>query len=294
MEDGNGAGSGHGTSDYGVRIARVIDYVAAHLDEDLDLERLARVACFSPFHFHRIYHAMQGETARDTVRRLRLHRAALDLLAAELPIERIARRAGYASQAAFTRAFRSSYGAPPARYQGDAAIVAAHVHQQRRHDMYNVEIIDSSRIRVAALAHQGDYHAIGSTFDRLIGLAADAGLLRPDARSFGIYYDDPAARSVAELRSEACVEAPTTWTPRRDEPLRDLAIAAGRYARVEHVGPYVELPRAYAWLYGTWLPASGEEAADRPAVEEYLNDPRQVPAHQLRTTVWLPLQPRAE
>ena len=71
----------------------------------------------SPHHFHRIYHAMQGETAADTVRRLRLHRAAVELITGELPVTRIARRAGYGSQEAFTRAFKTAYGVPPARYR---------------------------------------------------------------------------------------------------------------------------------------------------------------------------------
>src|SRR3954454_14216578 len=109
MNDSNG---------YSERIRRVVDYLAAHLDETLDLERLARVACFSPYHFHRIYRGLLGETVNDTVRRLRLQRAAIDLLDRDLSIERTAGRAGYASQAAFTRAFHAEYGDPPARYRG--------------------------------------------------------------------------------------------------------------------------------------------------------------------------------
>jgi hypothetical protein len=62
-----------------------------HLDETLDLSRLADVACMSPYHFHRIYHGMQGETVADTVRRLSLHRAAVELIAGDLPVSRIAR-----------------------------------------------------------------------------------------------------------------------------------------------------------------------------------------------------------
>ena len=72
----------------------------------------------SPYHFHRIYRALLGETVSDTVRRLRLHRAAIDLVDRDLSIERTAWRAGYASQAAFTRAFHAQYDRPPARYRG--------------------------------------------------------------------------------------------------------------------------------------------------------------------------------
>src|SRR3954469_18997591 len=91
--------------DYAQRVERVHAYLAAHLDRDVDLDRLAGIACFSSFHFHRIYHALQGETVAESVRRMRLHRAALDLIEGALPVARIAARAGYGSQAAFTRAF---------------------------------------------------------------------------------------------------------------------------------------------------------------------------------------------
>ena len=102
-------------SDYAMRLERVFRWLADHLDDTLDLARLADVAAMSPCHFHRIYHAMHGETAADTVRRLRLHRAAVELIAGELPVARIAARAGYGSQEAFTRAFKAAYGVPPAR-----------------------------------------------------------------------------------------------------------------------------------------------------------------------------------
>ncbi len=83
-----------------------------------------------------------------------------------MPIERIARRAGYGSQAAFTRAFRLEYGKPPSRYQGGAAATLALM--KRRPDMYPVELVDSPSIPVAALAHEGDYNTIGKTFERLV------------------------------------------------------------------------------------------------------------------------------
>src|SRR5262245_34370551 len=128
MNDGNA---------YSDRIQRVVDYLAAHLDEALDLETLARVACFSPYHFHRIYRGLLGETASETVRRVRLHRPAPRPLDQKLSIERTAHRAGYASQAAFTRAFRDEYGDPPARYRGGRR--AADL-QGRNDTMYSVEI----------------------------------------------------------------------------------------------------------------------------------------------------------
>ena len=57
--------------DYAMRLERVFRWLADHMDDTLDLTQLAEVACMAPYHFHRIYHAMQGETAAETVRRLR-------------------------------------------------------------------------------------------------------------------------------------------------------------------------------------------------------------------------------
>ena len=268
-------------SDYAHRLERVAVYLAENLDHDVDLERLAEVACFSPFHFHRIYHALQGETVAETVRRMRLHRAAVQLIEGETPIERIAARAGYGSQAAFTRAFRSAYGAPPAAYRAFA----------RGEDvMYSVEIRSIPRVRLAGLHHKGDYHGIGAAFERLFALASGRGLLGPETRSFGIYHDDPSATPVDALRSDACLTAPDGFVP--DGDLQALEIPGGRHAVLLHVGAYAELPQAYGWLYREWLPKSGEEAADRPCVEEYLNDPRNTPPSELKTEVWLPLRDR--
>ena len=61
---------------YRERILRVRLHIEAHLDESISLEELAAVACFSPYHFHRIFRALVGESVMEHVRRLRLERAA--------------------------------------------------------------------------------------------------------------------------------------------------------------------------------------------------------------------------
>lgn len=278
-------------SDYAVRLERVIKWLADHMDDTLDLNELAEVAYFSPYHFHRIYHAMQGETAAETVRRLRLHRAAVELITGELPVTRIARRAGYGSQEAFTRAFKAAYGVPPARYRASFVPMPGTGRTEDAMETtqsFLATIREIPSITVAALAHQGDYQAIPGTFVRLATMAGALGALGPGTRSFGIYYDDPSVTAVDALRSEACATVPDDWAPSGDLLRRE--IRGGRYAVLRHVGPYAELGRAYTWLYGTWLAHSGEEADDAPCVEEYLNDARTVPPAELMTEIWLPLR----
>jgi AraC family transcriptional regulator len=270
---------------YAERVQRVVDYLAEHLDEALNFEALARVACFSPYHFHRIYRGLLGETVNDTVRRLRLHRAAIDLLDRELSIERAALRAGYASQAAFTRAFRAEYGEPPARYRVTRRI--AQHNPERNSTMYEVEIVSMSKLRVAAIEHCGDYQLASKVFERLMTVAATTGLLRPETRSIGIFHDDPASVPKAELRSTVCITVPDDWAPSAE--LTEAHIEGGRYGRIIHTGSYTELKTAYDWLYQTWLPKSTEEPRDLPCIEEYLNNPRHVPAKDLKTAVMMPL-----
>src|SRR5690554_2335366 len=75
------------------RLDRMLDYVYAHLDDDLSFDRLAEIACLSPYHWSRIYSAMRGETIVATIRRLRLQRAADRLANSEITTNRVAKRA---------------------------------------------------------------------------------------------------------------------------------------------------------------------------------------------------------
>ncbi|HEX8679331.1 MAG TPA: AraC family transcriptional regulator, partial [Chthoniobacterales bacterium] len=61
--------------DYVARVNRAVDYITANLDQSLDLEEVARAPCFSPYHFHRIFRALMGETLASFVKRVRLERS---------------------------------------------------------------------------------------------------------------------------------------------------------------------------------------------------------------------------
>ncbi len=61
-------------SRYEARILRVLAHIDADPDGDLSLDRLAEVAVMARFYWHRVYVAMTGETAAQTIRRRRLIR----------------------------------------------------------------------------------------------------------------------------------------------------------------------------------------------------------------------------
>ncbi|MGV2288384.1 AraC family transcriptional regulator [Trinickia sp. YCB016] len=277
-------------ADYSARLQRVLDYIYDHLDDELDLNRLADIACLSPYHWHRVYQAMYGETIAATVRRLRLHRAAGYLAKGSMPIDKIAQSAGYGSLQAFTRTFSAVFGMPPAQYRKNGT----HRRFQPQESggdpmvMREVEIREVPAMQAVTVDHTGSYMQIGKAFDTLFGWLASNNLLGSIQHAVGIFYDDPSAVAEAALRSKAgaVLAAPSEIAA----PLSLTAIPGGQYAVLRHQGPYADMAAAYQWLYGEWLPQSGREAADAPAFEEYLNNPRNTPPAELLTDICLPLK----
>ncbi len=90
---------------------RVLEHIDRYLDQPLELDSLAAVAHFSPFHFHRLFSAWLGETLGDYVRRRRLELAALRLVSQpSTPVLDIALASGFGSAEAFARAFKARFG----------------------------------------------------------------------------------------------------------------------------------------------------------------------------------------
>jgi AraC family transcriptional regulator len=93
--------------EYMHRINRVVDYVDANLNEEHSLNTLSSIAHFSPFHFHRIFKALTGETIHTYVKRMRLQRAGSMLITDyDRPVSDIALCCGFNSPEVFCRAFR--------------------------------------------------------------------------------------------------------------------------------------------------------------------------------------------
>lgn len=276
--------------DYGRRIARAIALIAADPARAPGLDELAAAAAFSPFHFHRIYREITGETPAETVARERLSRAAALLARESLPIATVARRCGYGSAAAFTRAFRAAYGVPPAAYRDSGGIgQRLALPRPEETEMFDITIRTEPPLRLASVAHRGAYTGIGTAFDRLKAWARARGLEGPETRWIALYHDDPSSVAERDLRAEAGITVPEGVEVSEGVTLQMLP--ATRLAVLTFRGPYAELERAYRWLYRDWLPGSGEEPADQPAREEYLNDCRNLPPAEWLTAVMLPLRP---
>jgi len=109
-------------TEYEKRVNRVIDHVRQHLADELTLAALARVAAFSPFHFHRVFHAITGETLFEFIQRQRIEKAAGALLSGrDRSVLEVALDHGFSSAATFARAFRAHFGMSATQWRSGGA-----------------------------------------------------------------------------------------------------------------------------------------------------------------------------
>jgi AraC family transcriptional regulator len=275
--------------DYDQRIVRTLVYVQEHLDEEIALERVAAVAAFSAFHFHRIFRGLVGESLAEHVRRLRLERAALQLRRKDTSVTDIALGAGYESHEAFTRAFRAMFGVPPSEYRAKPHFGDPMDFQTPDYgEPPVVEVREVPPTQIVFLRHVGPYSEVGGTWMRLMSWAGVHGLLGPGMRMLGVVHDAPEITPPDKLRYDAAVAISRPARPEGEFGLAELA--GGRYAVAMHRGPYENLSQTYQKLFGAWLPGSGYEVRDTPGFEEYLNSPQTARPEDLLTRIWIPLE----
>ena len=156
--------------------------------------------------------------------------------------------------------------------------------------MHTVKIENMKPQRLFGIDHTGPYMQIGAAFDKLYAWGAGKQtVLNEKTRLIGIFYDDPTHADPTKLSSTACISAPENASSDRED-IQLITLKGGRHATLKFIGPYSQLEQAYQWLYGRWLPESGEEPADRPCFEIYLNDPKDTPPQALETLICMPLK----
>jgi AraC family transcriptional regulator len=280
----------------------VLIHIQQHLDDALPLDDLAALACFSPYHFHRIFKGMVGESVKEHVRRLRLERAAGQLKLGSSAVSDIAQGAGYESHEAFTRSFKAVFGMPPLAYRTAKSVAAVRapsgVHYRpgdsveqfrtlRPGGAMNVQTKHIEPLRLAFLRHVGPYGDVSAAWDRLLPELGKDGWLGGDTQFLGICHDDPDVTPEGKIRYDACVTVDDAFVAGGDIGVQ--VVAGGDYAVTTHIGPYDQLGRTYGELLGQWLPRSGRELRDAPCFEVYLNDPQSAAPSELLTDIYAPL-----
>ena len=104
--------------EYIKRINKVLSYIDENLDSDLSLEAISGIACYSPFHLHRLFKAITNETLNVYVVRKRIERTAMMLVHnKEYTITEIADKYGFANDSTFSRTFKKIYGQSPTEFR---------------------------------------------------------------------------------------------------------------------------------------------------------------------------------
>jgi AraC family transcriptional regulator len=281
-----------GTVNYVERVNRAIDYIVGNLAAPLRLEQVSEAAGFSPFHFHRVFKSLLGETLNQFVKRLRLERA-LYLMshAPNRSLTDVALDCGFSSSSDFSRSFKQSYGAAPSVFDLETfrnsrreefervlsswegghrfTTLPAGQNPDGPHE-FDVQLRSLpartvAYIRVFDPYRDGVAHA---ACERLLAWAIERGLA--DGQWLGYMWDEPEIVALKDCRYDVALVV-------------DDVEAAGEIGRFEFppmrvaevvVSGSIELEaRAIDWLYKTWLPRSGFVPDDQPAFEAWVGRP---------------------
>jgi AraC family transcriptional regulator len=262
----------HANSEYAQRINRVIDYLRGNLDRQVKLKELARIACLSEFHFHRIFGAVSGETLNSFTNRLRLEKAARLLRYSNQRVTDIAFDCGFSSSATFSRAFRSGYDTSPSQFRKSGEIKKSKICKElfpedeyglpmsaeEKRVAFPVKLIDIPERQVA-------YIRVTSAFelDRVLAAVktmtewAKSQNIFSQGILFGMTVDDPHVTPKHLYRYEVCLASSFPFKCR--EGMSKLKMPAMRYAVIKVSGDIHKVATAWDYLYRDWLIKSAYE-----------------------------------
>jgi len=279
---------------YARRLERVLTFIEDHLDEDLPLDRLASIAGFSKYHFHRQFRAHVGVPVARFIALLRLRRASYQLaFAREHRVLDVALDAGFDSPEAFARAFKSTQGQSPSAFRRapDWARWTAEFHlpPRPRTDTMQASIVTLDPIPVAVLEHHGPPATLMRSVQRFIAWREQSPA-SPEAstRTLGVVYDDPDSVAPEQFRFDICAELAGPLES-NDAGVIEKRVAGGRYAVARHRGSTDEISVSVLALYREWLPNSGERVRDAPMFFHYIERMPRVAEHEQVTDIYLPL-----
>jgi AraC family transcriptional regulator len=252
------------------QIQRGIDYIEAHLDEDIQAGDVARAAGISHWHFQRTFRALSNETLKTYIRSRRFAGALDALASSDARILEIALGAGFETQESFTRAFKKAFGVTPAAYrkQGSPFPFLRKVRfdeEYLRHLHANVslepEVYDQPAMHLVGLRTR--FFSVDSEKNNIAGklpplweafLAKLPSVEHAVAGTcFGVVRQTPDRTD--QLEYHAAIEVSRTGVV--PAGMVHLETPPGRYARFTHVGKVAGIDRTVNYIYSSWLARSG-------------------------------------
>jgi len=281
---------------YKTRINRVLDYMEKNLGSNLTLEELARVACFSPYHFHRVFYSQTGERPFELLQRLRLEKAAFLLVSRpEKKIIDVALDSGFTNAASFSRAFKLSFGISPSAWRERESINSnlsigsgnsgqedpswiPYIEYRQGVQLWRMRKDNRERIvevkeiyprKLAYIRYTGPYKGDGKLFHRLwtelYTIAGARDVIDGESEYVALYHDNPELTDDDKLRVTLGISFQREFAG--DETLGVMTLDGGKTAMAHFRLNSREYQEAWDWVYCQWLPLSGYVPDDRPAYE---------------------------
>lgn len=304
--------------EYTARINRVMDYIGKNISQVIDLSVMADIASFSPYHFHRIFTFITGETPNNFVSRIRLERAAVLLQdSTKDTISEIAFRCGFINVSSFSRAFKSFFGVSAKEFRRlDKAIyikngirysknckpiskIGENI-QQVNEQICSVElnelIIMDTKIEIKQMPelnliycrHMGAFNKIGQAYEKLFKWAVPRGLVTSSTKTVTVYHDDPAITGVEKVRQDASIIVEKDV--KVEGEIGKSTVSAGKYA----IGHFEIKETEFELAWNTmcsWLTESGYQPGEGSTYELYHNDYNEHPEHKFIVDICIPVKP---
>lgn len=277
-------------NEYRKAVNRAMEYIDAHLSEEIDLQKLADVAHVSPYHFHRIFFSVIGENIGEYVLRIRMEYAAGALLNSSLGLAGIADRTGYQTIQSLSKAFKKYFGVSPSQYRKrpnpwKKVLAPGQLNFQLQPEIREVSAANCVYVRIMDV--YGAAKSYNMAWGRLYHFALDRQLITERTGYIGLSYDDPTITSPERCRFYACITVEQDVRPAGEFGVRK--IKGGLYAVFTLKGSYNSLMDYYRYIYSEWLPASGYKLRNSFSFEKYLNNPEQVSESDLKTEIYIPV-----
>lgn len=257
------------------RFFKSIEFIEENLHDKISVHEIAAASHYSTYHYSRVFRALVGDTPKEYLRKRRLTLAAKRLLTEDVGVLDLALDCQFDSQEAFTRAFKALFSITPAQYRKiNEPFRLLYRKPFNEADMdflqsvisMEPEIIKQPAMKVVGIASQyndGDLSLpkLWSAFRPYRDNIPN----RVGSDFFGIYenYEESEDQTTFVYICSARV-ANFDDVP---DGLITRELDAQTYARFTHMGPLAKLEDTLRYIWGSWLPKSNYEYAEKPDFE---------------------------
>ena len=297
-------------ADYKNRINRVFEFIDQNLESDLSLNKISEIAFFSPFHFHRVFKFITGETLNGYITRRRIEKSASDLLHKNITATEIAHKYGFSDNSSYSRTFKKYFGVSPTEFKKQNPNRHSKIRQleskngqeypdyekyiciidnlKKWTDMNaKIEVKETPELNLAGVTHVG-VNGIENAFEKLTKWAIPKGLLKnPEAKMGRVFFDSFKFTSPDKVRMSIFL---VTNEPFETEgEINKLTISKGKCIIGRFEITPMEFEKSWTSLF-IWMNEKGYKKGNENPYEIYHNDYREHPENKFIVDLYIPIE----